>query len=94
MGVFSSYFHKTSQLFVLNFISSVSRLAKKFRNIDGNSQTSNVNFGGDITKMRFLCFDGPNSKSGKKKVFRLQQEIYNIQNLYQLYMPKVCCCVF
>ena len=70
MGVFIGYFDEVSKSFVLDFISLVSVSSTKPEILIEKIKEIMMNCGTDITKTRFVCFNGANLMNGEKSDVR------------------------
>ena len=70
MGVFIGYFDEVSKSFVLDFISRVSVSSTKSEILIEKIKEIMMNCGTDITKTRFVCFNGANLMNGEKSDVR------------------------
>ena len=66
MGVFIGYFNEVLKSFLVDFISLVSVSSTKSQILIKKIKEIMINCGIDITKTRFVCFEGANSMSGEK----------------------------
>ena len=70
MGVFIGYFDEVLKFFMLDFISLVSVSSTKSEILIEKIKEIMMNCGTDITKTRFVCFNGANLMNGEKSDVR------------------------
>ena len=87
MGVFIGYFDEVSKFLMLGFISLISISCTESEILIEKIKEIIMNCGIDITKTRFVCFDGPISMSNEKN--RVQRRYQNDAH-FSVYVNCAC----